>query len=170
MKKVLIIFLSILLLLQSGGLFVSLNFNQLLVKIAQNGLKYTSENTLTLSLTPDEYKRCKLNKREILYQEKMYDIVSENAEKNCIILKVVQDNFEIEIANFIKKYLSKNKKSDDNIALSSLMHLCYLQSYNLFMFKSEILVETTKGYIQKNISDYLLKIELPPPELRQLFY
>jgi hypothetical protein len=165
LKKVLIIFLAILLLLQSGGLFHTLKINQILIKLAQNTiLKYAAQDSETLTLSIDEYLRCKINNNEILYNEKMFDIVSKDVVKNNVILKVVQDDFEIEISNFIKKFVSKEKRNDDNIALSYLLHLIYIPTSFIFKFQSDILAKSAKGYIVKNLSDLMLKIELPPPK------
>ena len=120
-----------------------------------------------LVLTPDEYKKCRINSREISYNGNMYDVNSVKIYTDKVELFVINDSKETGILEAIKDFVhetSQHNKGYPNIIQHyfSLNYISPETDYTLLIapFFEQIFPDT-KSDIISNDSD----VSTPPPEL-----
>jgi hypothetical protein len=128
--------LLLLLILQSGGLFIAFKLQQYSAKAIMSmtmDRKETIYQPMTLSLT--DYEKSLVEKNEIFYQGKMYDIKSKIFLGDSVDMMVIQDEKEEEIFKKVKKLLThETKKIPDTI-----LHLLSLNYFQTFLLYSNII-------------------------------
>ena len=167
MKKVLFISVLAIILLQSCGMILFFQIqqnqiqNQMRISLADSESKF--EN---LNLSLNNFKDCKINSHEIMYNGILYDIKSIKISGDYVLLKVLADKAESGLAQKIKNYFGIENRHDSKIPeqINKLFSLVYIIpainvtvllnciNQNLFFLFSESLVN--------NFSDIII----PPPK------
>ncbi len=168
LKKTLYISLLVLLIMQSGGLFVVLKMQQYTAKaIMHNQIRRSGNDIQHLRLCESDYNKCIVDNKEIYYKGKRYDVVCLTKAGDSIDMSVIHDEKE---GNVVKRMKDFFAKSDDGSKktpqeLIRLLTLDYLQTahpdisivfYPFTTYKSPFI----EGLIMRNT-----EVFLPPPEL-----
>lgn len=120
-KCIAIVFLSVALLLQSGGILLYLQFKQVIVyNKVHDKLKEQNGEYITILLTKAEFEAYKLSEDEILMDGCMYDIRSCESEGGLVKLVALKDNEEFEIISRIKQAIA-GISTEDNRLLNHLV-------------------------------------------------
>ena len=115
--------LSVLLLLQAGGLLLFYEAEQLYVHHEmQQSLKKCDRPTLQLTVSLDEYREGRIGKDELRLCGKMYDIRSGKVAGDKVVLTVVRDRKEEEALRKIAQIVG-GQKTDNNAIPKSLVEL-----------------------------------------------
>lgn len=117
-----------------------------------------------LTLSVDDYKKCKQDKDELCIEGKMFDIKSVQVNGDNVIVYAVQDHKEDEIKGRIKKSLRSNH-SDSKIPqplveLLTLYYILPVQNYLHFITRPE--EQYTHDFCD-NILSRNGDILIPPP-------
>ena len=118
----------ILLILQFGGILIVFNIKQVIV---QHQMKEKMENESSkfenLTLTTNQYKKCRINSKEIYFNGKMYDIKSIAFVGDSVKIMAIDDIEEKKIMDIIK--MLSNKANDQNKNLPSQIQYITLLQY-----------------------------------------
>lgn len=120
---------------------------------------------MTLSL--DEYHKCKINSREIFVAGKMYDIKSITFIDDEVELLVIHDSKEDGVLKKMKEFVNRAKQPKNDFANKwrKLLSLNYLSAYKdelSFIPFHAINVFHVK---KTNLASLDLDISTPPPQL-----
>jgi hypothetical protein len=166
LKRILYLFVIILLFFQSGGMLMFYRMEQ---QIQQYKMKRVLESEKShlqhFTLSMNEFLNSKLSGEEILIKGRMYDMKSYSFHGNTVIIVAMHDNAEELILKAIKKALKAGDRQDNGLLVKivKLLTLDYSIPYsfqipallhrmqNLFLIFSEI--------IDSRIPDILT----PPP-------
>jgi len=167
-KRGYIALLSLLLLLQAGGVFL-LQVEQLMVKWSMHCmLRETEADTEELVLSPEEYKLCSRGVNEVLYKGEMYDVKEKSCRDGMVLLHVLVDTRETEILEEIVSMVGhegdeKDEHKDDAMLL--LLSLVYIlpPTHELGWVAAE--EEQDFNLFCLSILCHLQDIVSPPPEL-----
>lgn len=115
--------LTVLLLLQAGGLLLFYEAEQLYAHHEmQQSLKKCNRSTLLLTVSLDEYREGRIGKDELRLRGKMYDIRSGKVAGDKVVLTVVRDRKEEEALRKIAQ-IAGGQKTDNNTIPKSLVEL-----------------------------------------------
>jgi hypothetical protein len=104
------------LLLQAGGLLVVFRLQQNIIRHRMARIiESEPSNTESLTISLEEYKDCRVDRREICYKGHLYDIVSLQYTQNGVELKVIPDTREEAIAGKVRllEEQDKNRQKQD---------------------------------------------------------
>jgi hypothetical protein len=129
LRRTIFILLLIILVMQAGGLLLVYRINQQVIKQRMARIIEKEEieaESLTLSL--EDFRHCRLNRKEILWNGNMYDIKSCVVSGDSITLMVINDTREKEIAGKIKLLAGQSdpKKKDLPGKIIKLYTLSYI--------------------------------------------
>jgi len=117
------------LLLQAGGMLLIYKIRQFYVQHEMMLLVKNNETSVEkLVLTSEEYKKSRLNSREISYKGNMYDVKSVNISGDTVKLLVFKDAKEKILINEIKDFLHKSNESKKELPdqLQKFLSINYL--------------------------------------------
>lgn len=172
LKRTIIILLSFLLLTNSIGFVVGFSFVQKKIKkdiktAIKNNLK--DDEVVFLKIHTDDKAFKRIDDKEFLYCNTMYDIIEKRIEGNVMIIRCVSDEMETRLFKNLDDLIAKNISSEGT-AGSSLKKLFGL--IQLFVDKtsdtSNELVEKSISYFSYYKSSPLSGVEISafkPPEL-----
>jgi len=154
--------------LQAGGLLLVYKVRQHYVKFRMARV-IENEQSLTeqLTISIEDFKESRINKKEILFRGNMYDIKSCVFSGDSVILVVINDTREKKIMEKIK-FLAGQKSHQNRDIPHKIIKLCTLdyivpvgQDNSICFFISE---EKYKVYTEDQLT---LKQDIlsPPPEL-----
>ncbi len=115
--------------LQSGGLFLFYKCQQWHVQYEQMRRAVSDKQAfLKISLPIADFERCKINEREIKFQEKLYDIYSIKMDLDSVQLTVVHDWREESILEKIMDLVSQDFPDHKQIPVQvlKLLQLSYI--------------------------------------------
>lgn len=122
----------IILLLQSGGMLIIFNIEQAYVhtKMTEK-LKDSKTSFEKIRITNEDYKKSRINRNEIFYKGKMYDIKSSAEDGEMIELLVIHDNEEDNILHKIKKIFTGSSQPENKISnhIHHLISLSYISHF-----------------------------------------
>lgn len=156
------------LLLQAGGMLFVYKMQQCAVQLEmQQTLNDSKTYFEKMTLSVGDYKKNKINSREICIKGKMYDVKAVNISGNNVELLVINDSKEEYILCKIKDFINRVNEPTSNIPfqLQQLLSLYYLSANidNLFLIRSlsiHIFCPLNLNLVS-NFSD----ISTPPPQL-----
>lgn len=167
MKKVGYIALISILILQSGGLWVYFKCKQFEIQYRMFTSMHSDQlEYQKISLSISEYSKCKLNKREMNYQGKLYDIKSVEIHADQVDVLVVHDKEEEGIKERIEILFQKKGTQEKGFltVLEKLSTLNYTCPETYFVLKPD---RVKKNFI--NCSEGILtsekEITTPPPKV-----
>lgn len=149
-------------------LFVPLLFNihQYLIHLKNWNLteqKIKSDNVIYLKIDSKSFDAAAINqKKEIILNNHLYDIIEYSIKKNTVKLKLLLDDDEEQLISKLKKFLFILKK----LNLSSFIFLFNAQ-FNTMTSLCEKLNYTIHTFIMPtnfNLLSVFIKVSLPPPE------
>ena len=95
--------------MQAGGLMLFLRVQQYAVKMKMAQMIESEEASFEyLALSLDEFEKCRIDRKEILYRGNMYDIKSKEIIGDSIHLTVINDIREKEVIARIKSLAAQN--------------------------------------------------------------
>jgi hypothetical protein len=151
--------------LQSGGLFIAFKLQQYSAKAIMSvtmDRKETVYQPMTVSRT--DYEKSLVEKNEIFYQGKMYDIKSKIFSGDSVVMRVIHDEKEGKIFKKVKKLLTHGPKktTDTLLRLLSLHYFHPFQSDSKMIFTSSTIQQPlfSEALIFRNSN-----VLTPPPEL-----
>jgi hypothetical protein len=151
--------------MQSGGLFVVLKMQQYSAKSIMSvtmDRKETVYQPMTLSRT--DYEKSLVEKNEIFYQGKMYDIKSKTFSGDSVTMMVIHDEKEGKIFKKVKELLTHGQKKIPD----TLLRMLSLHYFHPFLPDSKMIF-TSSTMQQPLYSEALLfrnsNVLTPPPEL-----
>jgi hypothetical protein len=119
---------------------------------------------ITISIA--DYKRSNISDKEILINEKMYEIQSLKKTKSTVVLRIVKDEKENKLLHKIKDYNKKSKNEKNKIDSKNKVLLyffsvpenkiCFLNINNLSFYTF---------YKNQNLIKRPQQIHIPPPDL-----
>jgi hypothetical protein len=157
--------LLLLLIFQSGGLFIVFKLQQYSAKAIMFAEMSREETTfLQMTLSRSDYVKSLVEKNEIFYQGKMYDIKSKTFSGDSVIMMVIHDEKEGKIFKKVKKLLTHGSKKTPD----TLLNLLSLHYFHPFLLDSKMIF--TSSTIQQPLFSEALIIRnsnvlTPPPEL-----
>lgn len=168
MKKISIILLTAIILLQSGGLLLFYLLEQRSVKTemkAQIVKKETQFERLTLSLT--DYKKSIIDAHEIRFLGKMYDVKEVEINGDKVELLVLCDNRETQILAQIQNQSSENTSSQKSLPnkLNKILYLDYLLPDKEALQQNFFAGKAQYPTVSILLKDQSLELISPPPEL-----
>jgi hypothetical protein len=158
----------LLLIMQSGGLFMVLKMQQYAAKaVMQSSISCEANISRHLRIYGDDYIKSIVDNKEIFYQGKLYDVISMAKGADSVDLTVIQDEKEGSIFKRIKYLFTSSEDSNKKTPqeLIRLLSLDYLQTshpYISIVFYPYITYKTpfVEGVIIRST-----EVFLPPPEL-----
>ncbi len=153
--------------LQSGGLFIVLKLQQYSAKYAmQQKINTAKTNFEYLTLSQNDFQKYRIEKKELFYQSKLYDIKSIEVCNDSVKLSLIRDSEEENVFKKIKKLFATDQNHSKKLPdmLIQLLHLDYV-SHTCITVPHRIHFSITRnqGYnasLLTPVSDILL----PPPE------
>ena len=167
LKKVVYIFLLLLLVLQSGGLFLVLKSEQYAAQISmQHRIMNDTVSAEILTLSCRDYEKSLVDRKEIYYHGRMYDIRSMEKTGDSVRLVAVHDVKEGNILKKIKKLFPDNNTKHRQ-APKHLMHLMTL-NYIAFGVHPDDLILHFQILKKFSVAEHIIsgnpEVLTPPPK------
>jgi hypothetical protein len=167
LNKVGYLFLLLILILQSGAMLLIFKAQQSYVRFEMNEkLESNHESCELLILTLKEFKKSRIDTKEIIWDGKLYDIRSAVVSGNIVRLEVINDTEEEHVLERIK-YLVQNASLPDNPLpkqLYQLITMVYLQPYSVNLNLTNTFLQNFFQPFLKNISSGEIDTSTPPPK------
>jgi hypothetical protein len=150
--------------LQSGGLFIAFKLQQYTAKAIMS-MTMNREETIyePMTLSRSDYEKSLVEKNEIFYQGKMYDIKSKINSGDSIDMMVIHDEKEGKIFKKVKKLLTHGPKKTPD----TLLRLLSLHYFHPIILSSKMIF-TSSAIQQPLFSEALLfrstDVLSPPPK------
>jgi hypothetical protein len=156
--------LLLLLILQSGGLYIAFKLQQYTAKCIMSVTMDRKETVYQpMTLSRSDFEKSLVEKNEIFYQGKMYDIKSRTFSGDSVTMMVIHDEKEGKIFKKIKKLLTHGSKKTPD----TLLRLLSLHYFHPFLSDSKM-ISTSSTIQQPLFSEALLirstDVLSPPPK------
>lgn len=165
-RKLLVVFVASVFLLQSAGVFVILEIQKWYSKFVQIIEILQTEESETLTMSAQEFQQCKINRWEMFYNDEMYDIKSVKKSGNQCVVKAVPDVKEKQVVKKIGDIFSKqekNRRKQSNYPIFAFHSVCFLPLGHHTFFVYPKLVN--KSYpLAVPIKLLFISIPSPPPK------
>ena len=168
MKKSIALFLTIIVLLQSGVLLLFYQGGISYVRLEmQQRLQAQKEGLETLTLSVDEYQKHLVEKNELDIHGNRYDIQSIKQVNGKIIAKVLRDRHEEKIIAWIKDMTGKQSSSSDQLShqISQLLSLTYFAQDTQGLVFASIETRLRKIDFSSVLTEQVTTLATPPPEV-----
>ena len=168
LRKRICIWLLPLIILQSGGLLLLSQLQIFSVHSKMHALLDDSESGFVkMILSIENYRKSRVDSKEILVQGEMYDVKSVTYSGDHVELMVIHDKHEGNILKRITKFLTHSKEHKSN----TTDHILQLIGFYYTLPSSKDVVEPCETRVNKFISfkshftSFILELNTPPPEL-----
>jgi hypothetical protein len=156
--------LLLLLILQSGGLYIAFKLQQYAAKSIMS-MTMDREETIyqPMTLSRIDYEKSLVEKNEIYYQGKMYDIKSKTFSGDSVTMMVIHDEKEGKIFKKVRKLLTHGSTKTPD----TLLRLLSLHYFHPFLLDSKMIF-TSSTIQQPLFSEALIfrstEVLSPPPK------
>lgn len=167
LKKIRLILLAVILLMQSGGMLLLHQMQIGLVKYEMRQMLSRTERSEKFIFSLSEYQMSKINEREILLNGKMYDVKSAVIAGNVVEVLAIHDTKEQSIIGKISEEICRGTCQDKRLPEQLVKLLVLL--YNCPQTDSGLLAQIVCPCVFPAFSDCLVAqasdIPSPPPEI-----
>ena len=167
MKKFTLISLLVLLMLQSGGLFLLLKLEQQFVKREmETELNEDSDRLTPLSLSLEEFSQCRLNNHELKFHGNMLDFKIVGYNHNTVSLLVLNDTEEDSIIHHLSTFNKLTQKQQNKLPqhMVKLMKQCFLFEKSTFSPENDCNFRVINREVIADIIFGDQEINSPPPK------
>lgn len=161
--KVGILFLTILILLQSGGILLVCRLEQGLIKFSDKG---NGKKIEYIVLSKKEYNKPRPDENEIVYNNTLYDITGIIESGNEITLSVINDDEEAEVIDMIKCLMNESSPSNPDQANTLFKFIKLVYSFSPFELNKFSLATLPPTYFNAKFSlvEFSCSTNTPPPQ------
>ena len=165
MKKLAYIAISLILVLQIGGMVLILKLQQCMVQLEMKAaLSNDATRYQTISLSLTDFKQ-KINENEILIDGKLYDVSSYSIKGNTIQLLVMSDEKEENILEKIKEFTTgTTKHSPFPEQMLQLLTLTYILTDCTHKFGLQQISQQKYTQLCANVFSVTGEVSSPPPK------
>ena len=156
------ILLIVILALQSGGMLFLLKIQQEFQRFEMSRLESFDFDLLTLS--HDEFEACRTGRRELIYQNRLYDIYFMTKSENNITVLAVNDSGEERIIEQMRDVAASGYDHSHNHRTFKLILFNFLQPEITGLIQQTFNVELQYPISTADLQLALLDIPSPPPK------
>jgi hypothetical protein len=165
-KSVPAVLLIVILALQSGGMLLLLKLKQELIRFEMSSIiEMDAEQLEILTLSKEEFETCRLGRREIVYQNKLYDIVSWSASDGEVSVVAYNDSNEKNILEHIKEVASNTGNHTHGLRNIKIVLFNFVQPEFAGLFHDNSFIKVYFSNPRNDIPASGLKIPSPPPKV-----
>jgi hypothetical protein len=168
LKRTINVGLLLLLMMQSGGLYIALKIQQYSAKVVmQHTISHNEAPAIHMTLSLSDYMKSLVEKNEIFYRGKMYDIKTRIFSVDSIDMMVIHDVKEGNILKKVKKLFAHNNDLQKTFpeVITYLLSLNYIRTN----INNPSVVFTSIFIIKSDFSEKAIfrnsNVLTPPPEV-----